>query len=215
PVDGSDERVLATRHTPDFFRSAAWSPDGTEIACSAGTRSEAKEMTVVRVGAETGVEKPLAARRWRSIGRLAWTRDGRGLLMDASLDNTKPSQIWSISSADGASRQITSGLDTYHGVSMTSDSKRLVTLRTNQIRNIWVWPSGDGTAARQVTSGTGKAEHPCWTPEGRLVYSAEAGASRNIWIMDPDGRSQKQLTFDSDLDDQPAVSADGKYFVYV
>ena len=51
-------------------------------------------------------------------------------------------------------------------------------------------------------------------PDGRIVYTSLASGNVDIWIMNQDGKEQKQLTTDPNLDWAPAVTPDGRYIVF-
>jgi Tol biopolymer transport system component len=117
-------------------------------------------------------------------------------------------------------------------VSVTGDSKSLVTVQTDLTSSIWLVPGLEASRARQITSGVGKYgagvkdDDPsgfdkvdtgggiCWTPDGRIVYHSFAGGNLDIWIMDPDGRNQRQLTTGAASSFFPSVSPNGRYIVF-
>jgi Tol biopolymer transport system component len=51
-------------------------------------------------------------------------------------------------------------------------------------------------------------------PDGKIVYVTEAGDSPEIWIMNADGAGSRQLTADTYLKSDPAVSHDGNYVFF-
>ena len=229
-ADGTGERRVATRQTPQFYEVPAWSPDGKSIACSAGDALVGKVMTVVVVNPENGTEKPMTADKWLGVTQIGWLPDGSGLVMIAADQESRLSQLWHLSYPDGAARRLTNDLNNYGGVSIAAQSENLVTVRYDQSTNIWIMP-GTGAApsqtlnrggsaidmsqARQITSGGVKYYGGAWTPDGKIVYWSDASGARDLWIMDGDGSNQKQLTADAGSNFQPTVSPDGRYIVFV
>lgn len=211
--ESEDERVLATRQAPSYYRSPAWSPNGKAVACSAGDRTEASVMSLVEVDLETGRERRLTQRQWASAGRVTWIAGGDGLLIAAG-DPSKHSQIWFVPYPDGAVRAVTNNLINHRGVSLTADARVFVTTQHEQSTNIWVAPIADASRLEQITAGTGADDDPRWLPDGRMVYSSEAAGDRNLWTSDADGANKRQLTFGPYRDSSPAVSPDGSHVVF-
>jgi Tol biopolymer transport system component len=54
-----------------------------------------------------------------------------------------------------------------------------------------------------------------WTPDGKLVYTSQIAGEQNLWIMDPNGGPAKQLTAHAGFSEQPAVSPEGRYLVFL
>jgi len=227
---GTEERELASRKAPNFFyvMGPAWSPAGKTIACAAGSSTGGFHQDVVEVSVADGAEHPVTSHRWFIVDRVAWLSDSSGLILTASDQALSPFQIWQISYPDGEARRVTNDLNNYRGMSLTGDSRYLVTVQSDYLSNIWVAPCRDGiltsslrhelsvdtSRARQITSGAGKHYGLSWTPDSRIVYSSNASGNPNLWIMDSNGMDQKQLAAEQTVDRDPSVSADGRYIVF-
>ena len=212
-LQSGEERVLATRFAPAYYRWPAWSPDGKTIACSAGERTGPSMMTLVEIDVEAGTERRVTQRDWSSAGRIAWVSDGSAMLMAAG-EPSKHSQIWLISRSDGSARAVTSGLINHRGVSLTADSKALVTTQHEQSTNIWIAPVANTNELKQLTAGTGADDDPRWLSTEQVVYTSQAAGDRNIWVSNSDGTNRRQLTFGAHRDSSPVVSPDGTYVVF-
>lgn len=217
--DGTNERVLAERQQPEFFRAEwnapAWSPDGQMIACQVRLNDERGQYeTVVGISVADGLQKPLTAARWSYIGQPAWLADGKGLLVTAGEGATAPIQIWHVALAGGAATRITHDLNDYNELSLTVDARRLAVVQTHTASNIWVAPDGDAARAKQIASDTGWIEEMAWMPDGRIVYRSNAGGSPEIWEMDADGSNPKQLTTGAHVSRGLSVSPDGRYIYF-
>jgi len=217
-ADGSGERQLAVRQSPDDFGwkgGPAWSPDGEQIACAVGTYD--LRMRLVAVNVRDGSEKVILSGKWPWIGRVVWLRDGSGLLMVARNESTDFRQIWYVGYPNNQLQKITGDLDEFgsRSLSATADSRRVVLVQTEYLSNIWISPNGEERGSRQIGNGRSDGFNGLsWTPEGRIVYTSRANGNLDIWIMDRDGAKPKQLTFESGANYYPTVTRDGHFIVF-
>ena len=236
-VDGTGEQKIASRKMPDFYLELAWSPDAKEIALATGTYKGNFHGSVVTVAVTGGEEKPVTSQTWFLAGSVAWLADGSGLILSALEQSFGVSQLWYISYGSGEVRQVTTDLNNYDEVSITSDSKFLVTVQREQSSNIWVAPFSVGSVststatdvfavdvgrARQITSGSSKFDGYyglAWTSDGRITYTSAASGNHDIWVMKSDGSEPKQLTSETQgsvyqTDIYQSVSPDGRYIFF-
>jgi eukaryotic-like serine/threonine-protein kinase len=213
-MDGSNERTLAVRKLPEFFYYPAWSPDGRVIACSAGMGAAGAYMNVIAINVADGTEKPITSETWLDVGRVSWVKDGTALIMTATDQASKVSQVWRVAYPTGETRRITNDLNQYVSASLTEDSNTLAVVERDSLSNLWTAPLGDANRARQITSGVGKYGRVSWTPDGKVLYNARDGGNVDIWRMDADGSNQKQLTADSGMNFHATASPDGRYIAF-
>ena len=218
-ADGTNERALAERRQPDFFRvdwnAPAWSPDGKTIACQAKLNDERGQYeTIVGVSVEDGSQRPLTYKRWNYTGQPAWLADGSGLLVTADESASTAVQVWHVARNGGEATRVTNDLNNYHDLSLTRDSSRLAVVQNHSVSSIWVAPEGDATRAKQITSDTGRIQELAWTPDGRIVYRSNAGGSADIWVMEADGSNPKQLTTGARASPGLSVSPDGRFIFF-
>lgn len=228
-ADGTGEKRLAVRKSPQFYEFPAWSPDGKSLAISVGDATAGKEMTVISVNVEDGTESTLTSEKWLAVKQVVWLADGSGLVMSAVDRDSRLQQLWHLSYPEGTARRLTNDLNNYAGISLASQTGDLVTIRYDQSSNMWITPAAtqtqsralrngvaiDTTQARQITSGGVKYYGGSWAPDGRIVYASDASGKRDLWIMDQDGGNQKQITAETGDNVQPVVSPDGRYIVFV
>lgn len=223
-IDGSGERTLATTHTGDAMRIGpngvlppSWSPDGNIIACPVSINSVQWEQTVYgfRVPDGTGVE--LTKSYWPGLGRIEWSPDGKGVLaLVVETEAAPEQQIWFIPCPQGEARRITNDLSDYRDLGVTADARTLVTVQSEKKANIWLAPTNDLDHPRQATATSYDGLNGLsWTPEGKIVYTSLIAAEQNLWLADPNGGSPKQLTAHAGFNEQPAVSPDGRYIVFL
>ncbi len=222
-ADGTGERILASRKSPEKFpareRAPAWSPDGKTIACIVETATGIGRMDVVEVNIGDGTSKSVVTKEWYEIFQIAWLPDKSGLLVLGVEKATVNyiGQIWSFSYPEGEARRITSDFNNYASMSLPSDSNAFVTVQSNRISNIWVAANGDDSRAVQIKSGGSNhegIEGIAWTPDGRVVYDSLASGAVDIWIMNADGTGQKQLTVDAGVNLYAKATPDGRYIVF-
>lgn len=228
-VDGSGERKLAstpqtasvrigvTGLLPLAWIPPAWSPDGKTIACPVTiTTPEGQAHTVWAFQAEDGQGHSFTPARWQTVGRMEWLADGSGLLISAADQEANPAQqIWHLSYPGGEARKVTNDLNDYHDLSVTRDGRTLIAVQSERKANIYIASSADLKERSQLTDtnydGLGGL---AWTPDGRLVYTLQANGEQNLWVNDFKGNT-KQLTSHAGLNQQPVVSPDGRYIVFV
>jgi Tol biopolymer transport system component/DNA-binding winged helix-turn-helix (wHTH) protein len=218
-ADGTNERALATRREPEFFRGGwnapAWSPDGKTIVCPVSLNDERTQYeTIIGVSVEDGSQRPLTSARWKFGGQPAWLADGSGLLVTASESANAPAQIWHVALKSGEATRITNDLNNYYDLSLTADASRLAAVQDHTVSSIWVAPDGDAGRAKQIASDIGWIAEMAWTPDGRIVYRSNAGGSAEIWVMNADGSNPTQLTVDAGARRGLTVSPDGRYIFF-
>jgi Tol biopolymer transport system component/DNA-binding winged helix-turn-helix (wHTH) protein len=223
-IDGTAERILVTtlqsdaaRIGPNGVLPPAWSPDGSIIAVPVSINSTQWNQTVYGYRTSNGTQVQITTNQWPALGRIEWLPDGSGLL--ATIIETEASseqQIWIVPYPKGDARRITNDLTDYRDVSVTADARTIVTIQSEKKANIWLAATADLDHPRQLTSTSYDGLNGVsWTPEGRLVYTSWIGGEQNIWITDPNGGSPKQLTSHAGFNEQPVVSPDGRYIVFL
>jgi Tol biopolymer transport system component/DNA-binding winged helix-turn-helix (wHTH) protein len=212
-ADGSGERQLTTHAGFFYGEGPAWSPDGKAIAFPifSGDPNRSRH-ALMTIGVEDGLERSVATRQWDLIGQVAWTSDGSRIVFAAWDESTGAfsSQLWELSLHDGQIRRITNDLNSYLGVTLTSDLNALVTIQSDRIANFWTTSSLDLNDTKQLTSGIGdkgsEVLGAAWGPQNVIVYGSTAGGSIDVWALDLENGKQKQLTTDPLPDFKPTVS---------
>ncbi|MEK6285865.1 MAG: protein kinase [Acidobacteriota bacterium] len=222
-ADGAGEQELTKWREPEFLSTypcgPAWSPDGRVIACGAGYFDAAAGRNLTRIvefRLEDKTDRPITSKAWRAFYGLGWLSDGSGLIL-AALDgpgSEDTAKIWRISYPSGEAEKTTSELNTYTGISLTSDSLNLVTTQSSQTSSMWIGPTGDLSQARQITSSRPPYRGLALTPDGKIVCGDTINGNLEILTMELDGTDQKQLTFAAGKNHTPSVSLDGQYIAF-
>lgn len=224
-VDGSGEQRLSstkqsdsTRIGPTWMIPPAWSPDGKIIACPVAiTGAEGEYQTIWGFQIADGVGHALSAAHWVSVGRFEWLADQTGLLTTAADQKVNlAQQVWFIPYPQGAIRKVTNDLSDYHDLSLTTDGRTVLAIQTERKANIWIAPAADINRGTQITFTNYDGSYGLsWTPDNKVVYTLEAAGEQNLWLTDLDHQAPRQLTSHFGFNEQPVVSPDGRYVVFV
>jgi serine/threonine protein kinase len=213
-ADGTGERQVAGRKPPNNFSGGgpSWSPDGKLIASGVINPGG-----LIAVEVESGAERQITSQKWcvNCVGQVAWLADGSGLLLLVLDPGPRSNQIWQISYPGGETRKVTSDLNRYRRLSLTADSREIVTVQTEDTSTIWVAPEGDASRARQISSGRYDGlQGLAWMPGGKIVYTSRESGLTDIWSMGQDGKDQKQLTAHAATNLDPWATPDGRYIIF-
>ena len=203
-ADGSSERTIATRHTPQVLQSTpAWSPDGKLIAVTVADSGTAKS-GVVTLEAQAGREEPVGASGspWFSAFEVTWLPDASGLLVVAQATSGSPLQIWQLLYPSGQLSRVTNDLDNYRSISFTADSHMLFAVQNNLLSNLCVVARGEGGSTQPITFGRGKREGYDglgWLSDDTIGYSSSASGNPEVWAVDAEGNHPRQLTHETNF----------------
>ncbi len=223
--DGSGTHGLFSSKRADSFNVGstwtmppAWSPDGKLIACQIGvTEPEGVYQTVWGIQTADGSVKSLTSERWDSLGRIDWVADGSGVIVTGAVRGSDSGkQVWLIDYPDGRVRQITNDLSDYGDLTVTGDGRTLVAIQVERKANVWLAALENPDSTRQITfTNYDGLAGLTWTPDGKLIYTVAAGAEQNLWLTDLTRTTRIQLTTHAGINQQPAVTPDGRYLVFV
>jgi Tol biopolymer transport system component len=105
-------------------------------------------------------------------------------------------------------------LSDYLGLSLTADSRTLVSVQFQTLANIWTGAGAQPESAAQITPAASRYYDLAWTPDGRLLYASDGSDTVDLWIRNADGSGARQLTAAAHRNYAPASSPDGEFIVF-
>lgn len=230
-LETGDEKTLLTRDYPDFFfyrGTLSFAPDSSKIAFVANAGTERATRLFV-TDAATGKEEEIKSARLRSFEQAVWTPDGETLIASASEAGRK-FQLWKILYPNGNVQRITSGLDNFGSLSISSDGKKLLAVQTTENSNLWTADAKDLNAQKQITSGNANNYGQTslgWIGNEKIIYSnnfevmSDVRASNQTYattaleaLNTTDNSLQRLSSNNSFHTDFGVASADGKYIYF-
>jgi eukaryotic-like serine/threonine-protein kinase len=218
-IDGSDEKVLVTRKSPQTFTwgpaelvPPAWSPDGQTIIVSVSDRPLGGNFSVLAVSVSDGTGKEIYITT-SLIGRLQWMPDGSGLVMVLADPLTGlRGQVWYVSYPGGKVRRITNDLTNYYPccITLTSDASVIAVIEGNYTSDVWIAPGGIADKARQITSAESVVS-ATWLSNDQIVIQNTRG---ELLRLDRDGHDRVLLTGDEHNNSHPSSCGDTRHIVF-
>jgi Tol biopolymer transport system component len=217
-VDGSGERILASRNYPERFSwpsTPAWSANGEYIVCGAeGSDAQGFHVSLAIVRVRDGQVRILQRPRWQFLEQAAWLDNGTRLLAVGQEADSSFEQIWYVPTGSGDPKRLVNDLSDYTGLTVTSDSRQMASVQIQTIANIFLLKPGDREHPVQITPGSGRYFDLSWTPDHKLLYSSDATGTADIWIMNANGTGKTQLTAGKYRSYSPVASPSGNLIVY-
>lgn len=202
------ERVLASVSHPTFFRSPAWSPDGSEVAV-VETRPSGSSVAVYR--AADGRREMIGTRSWHQaqpLGGLAWLPDGEALVLSASDQATSPNpQLWMVHRQGGVADRLTRDANSYSMITVSSDGKTIAAARDRTEANLWIG-SAAHSSLRQLTVSSeeeGSVRGQVAGVDGAIVFETLRGGLPEIHSIREDGTGERKLMEERMLAMSPIV----------
>jgi Tol biopolymer transport system component len=157
-------------------------------------------MYVVPISTGPGVSENVCRLRFdqRTIGGLAWTPDGRGIIFGSNRTGVR--NLWQVPVSGGAPERIDAAGDNASYPSISRDGHRLTYSRSWNDSNIWrvpgpASPSAAPGAAKKFIASTREDVDPRFSADGRrIVFASDRSGSMEIWVSDKNGQNITQLT---------------------
>lgn len=218
-LENGAEKILKTINLPEeiyWNNYPAWSADGKKIAVVAVTQSE-HFSRILLIDRESGNEQELKPKNFRNIEQVVWNTDGNSLTVAAN--DGSNFQLWKITIADGNAKRITNDLNSYLGISVSQDRKKLISRQRIYFSNIWVGKKEDLNNIKQLTEGTSRndgLQGLTWLDEEKIVYASNDEKIRdwNLWLLNTIDGSKQKLTNDSEIQNDNPDVANNKQTIY-
>ncbi len=193
-LDGSDEKVLQIGPLP-FPDSLSWSPDGKSIAFISYSSAKAPaQISVFDIA--TGKDTALTAFSERTFADLAWTPDGRGLIVNYAdrMSGSTNQQIGYVAYPGGRFQSLTNDVHGYQDLSISADGRSMVSVQRQESDSVHVQPTA-GTGSSVEVKGLpnqGEVAAIDWDAQGNLIV----GTSSSLLRLSLDGSQQTTLLSD-------------------
>jgi Tol biopolymer transport system component len=193
-LDGSDEKVLLIAPLP-IPDTLSWSPDGKSIAYNSYADSKAPgQISVFDIASSK--DTSLTAFPDRTFFALAWSPDGRGLLVNYAdrASGSTNRQIGFVSYPDGRFQSVTNDIHGYRTLSISADGKAMVSIQQQQSDSVHVQTLGANGSPIQVPGVPNQAtvRGVGWDSGGNLIVTTSTSMLR----LSSDGSQQTTLLSD-------------------
>ena len=172
---------------PGLNTSAAYSPDGREIAL---TLSQDGNSEVYLVDARGGSPRRLTNHRGIDTSP-SWSPTGREIAFTSDRGGTP--QVYVMDREGGSVRRLTYEVSFTDSPSWSPRGDKIAFVsRAGRGFDVYT-VMADGNGAQLIASG-GSNENPRWSPDGRhLVFASNRDGSFGLWVSDLDGTPPRKL----------------------
>ena len=211
-IDGSEERIIATRKAPKHFQVwgsfPSWSPNGKKIVVPAETelaklKDNERRSYFLEIDIDTGEEKIIKSPNWYASTQAFWLANGSGFWVSAREKFNTPRQLWFLSYPDGEATRITNDAKDYREFQPSFDGSFLIGIDQTSSFNLSIASIDDPKQVQKLTSETSIYQGYRgleWTNDGKyLVYVKGTSLyDGNLWKINLETLKTEQLTFEKD-----------------
>lgn len=190
--DGSNAHVILSHIS---CLALSWSGNNNLIA-AAGVQGEKQSCCSLLIFRPDGKGLKTLVQADSVVSDISWMPDGAGVFfIDQSSINHYLPQIEFQPFPDGRVVRISNDLNQYYGLSVTADSKTLVSTQNQVIQYVFVGDVNSasatlGTGLKQITREQTDGKTLSWTADGRLLMT---DALHRLYLLDADGSNRVSL----------------------
>jgi eukaryotic-like serine/threonine-protein kinase len=213
--DGTSETVLNSSGTPRFFPT--WSPDGRLITYQKFVDEDPHGQRVYMESLDLATHKTTEFPvHWSRMGDMAWTPDGKGLVVVAQDHVGAPTQIWHVPYPQGAPQRVTNDLEDYSSLSLSADSRQLLAVQKDTAANIWVAPAKNPDEQRQVTQGRSDGLRGLdFVSPDKVVYTSSDSGNWDLSVVSLAEGNPQVIAGAPNYHSAPVVCDSGRSVVYI
>ena len=208
---GDNQRVLVSRAGKEVFDaqnfvgvpgSPTWSPDAHFIAVPGHS---AARYQLVFVNTSTATMQAIDLERGSEVFGIAWL-DQSSLVLNRAVGLGNP-QLWRFSYPGGRTSRITNDVNSYIGVSVTSDRRQIATVRSEQQTTVLLSDTNGQNAKEMPVSPLALSSR--WLGDRLLVE--HGGNDAGVSVIKPGEQSSSRLVVGGF---GPVGSADGRTLAF-
>ena len=216
---GGEPRVITVRRPPQSFERTkpAWSPDGSRLVVFGVSEASpvARELLVI----DTAGGKLLKAApiRLNVVDAAVWLPDGGTVVISGRQGSGSPQRLWLFDLASDTLQPLTTDLSDYRLAGLSEGGQKVVAVRGEVARTLWVADVNAAHAPAQVAQNSGDLENLeglAWSSSEQILYTAAESGNVDIWSVTLQDHMRRQLTSDTADDFHPSATADGQTVVF-
>jgi len=215
------ESLLRLTNLPDDEYSPAWSPDGRAIAFLSSSPA-GLALYKASLDPTHSLDKlyiPGETTRWEQ-GALAWSPDGKSLVLADHLGAQPSSSIYRIDLDTRRARPITSPPAGWEGdlsPVFSPDGQKIAFLRAseNSVLDVY-WIPSSGGQPQQVTHDGKMIDGIAWSSDNRsIVFSSNRAGEYGLYKIALTGGTPQRMPVGTENATQPAIPRDGRNLAFV
>jgi Tol biopolymer transport system component/DNA-binding winged helix-turn-helix (wHTH) protein len=216
---GGDPRVITVRRPPESFLRTlpAWSPDGSRLVVFGVTETAPASRELLVIDVASGRLLTASQIRLTVVDGALWLPDGQTVLISGRQRSATPQRLWLFALSSETLRPLTTDVSDYRLVGLSGGGQRVVAVRGEVARSLWVADLHATDAPRQVAQNSGDLEGLeglAWSSNEHILYTAAESGNVDIWSVNREGHMRRQLTSDPADDFHPSATADGGTVVF-
>ena len=216
PEDGSGEKEIRRVSDNHTMIAPIWSPDGKKIAfVSSQSTEKGRIWAINEIPAEGGEPREIVAPRKGKIHIFDWTRDGKGLVICADANDSLQAQIWYAAYPNGEMSRLTNDIQTYQGINLSADGNQILTIQRERTGDLFYLNSSFAPNAERITDSQTFMGRFTVAPDNRILAESNENGRRGLAFINSDGGNFQPLFPNTNNEQTPAISADGKSIYFV